>query len=153
MALNYAKGKPMGNNQVPFYDSPPAIPAIARKVNDQSTTVSSILVLTDNTTAIEVVAAGGTAFIKWLSQATVDGSVAGTSILSTGAANYDHAIPAATVKRFIVPVSLSNNVTTGAASTSMVGANVENRLFKHVAFIGTTASIIGITENGSSNSY
>lgn len=151
---NYAKGKPVGNNQIPFYDSPPPVLAIARTIKETGVGTSSILVLTDDTTAIEVVAMGGTAFIKWLAQSTVDGSVAGSSIIATGAtANYDHAIPNATVKRFVVPISASNNVTVGAVSTSMVGANVENRLFKNVAFVGTAASVIGITQYGSSNSY
>lgn len=154
MSTNYAKGKPLGNNQVPFYDSPPAVPAIARAVKDASTTVSSILVLTDDTTAIEVVSGGGITYIKWLAQTTVDSSVAATSITATGATpNYDHAIPASTVRRFIVPISLSTNAQAGATTTSMVGANVENRLFKNVAYIGTATSVIGITQYGSSNSY
>ena len=154
MSLNYAKGKPLGNNQVPFYDSPPAIPAIATTVKDSATTTSSILILTDNTTAIEVTGTGGPTYIKWLASATVDGSVAGTSVVATGAtANFDHVVPAAQVRRFVVPVSLANNVQIGATITSMVGANVENRLFKHVAYRGAVTSIIAITEYGSSNSY
>lgn len=154
MSLNYSKGKPVGNNNVPHFDSPPAVAAIGTTVRDGTTTTSSILILTQNTTAIEVSPTGGPAFIKWLSQATVDSSVAGTSVLATGAtANYDHIIPAATVRRFVVPVNSATNQTIGATATSYVGANVENGLYSHIAYRGTVTSIISVNQYGSSNSY
>lgn len=154
MSTNYAKGKPMGNNQIPFFDSPPAVAAIGATVKDAATTTSSILILGPNTTAIEVTPAGGPAFIKWLTGAIVDSSVAGTSVISTGAtANYDHAIPANVLRRFVVPIFSGANVTVGATATSFVGANVENGLYSHVAYIGTATSVISINRYGSSNSY
>lgn len=146
---NYAMGKPMGNNQVPFFDSPPAIKAIATTVKDASTTTSSILILTQNTTAIEVTSTGGPSFIRWLTQAVVDSSVAGTSVIATGAsANFDNAIPNGTVRRFIIPIA-----TQASGQTSLQGANRDNGLYSHVAYAGTATSVIAITQYGSSNSY
>ena len=146
---NYAKGKPMGNNQVPFYDSPPAIKAIVATIRDTTATVSSILVLNQNSTAVEVASTGGPSYIKWLSQDTVDSSVAGTSVITTGVASFDHCIPNATVKRFVIPISLQ-----ASGQTSMQGANRDNGLFSHMAMAGGTgASVIAITQYGSSNSY
>lgn len=151
MAKNYAMGSPMGNNQVNFTtEAPPAIKAIATTVRDAISPASSITTLTVNTTAIEVLASGGTGYIRWMSQTLVDSSVAGTSILATGAANFDHAIPANTVRRFVVPISIQNN---SEGYGSAVGANTANGLFRNVATTGTLTSILAITQYGSSNSY
>jgi hypothetical protein len=147
---SYAAGTPVGNNEVPIYGSPAAVAAIATTIKDTAPTASSIRTLTENTTAIEVGATGGPVYIKWLTQAVVDSSVAGTSVIATGAANFDHMIPAASVRRFVVPI-----VTNKAAGYgSFMGANVENGLYPNVAVIGGTgASVISITQYGSSNSY
>lgn len=149
MAYNYSKGIPMGDNNVPHFQSPPAVLALTTTVKDSATTTSSILVLGHNTTAIEVHANGGPAFIKWLSQTNVDNSVAGTSVVATGAgANFDHVIPNAEVRRFVIPISV---VPTSAQSVQ--GLNQLNGLFKNVAYIGTATSVITINQYGNSNSY
>lgn len=140
----------MGNNQVPFFNSPPAVAAIATKVKDSTTTTSSILVFNQNTTAIEVASAGGPTYIKWLSQSVVDSSVAGTSVIGTGAsANFDHVIPAASFRRFVIPIA--TNAPQGYGS--FVGANRENGLYPNMAYVGVVTSVISINEYGSSNSY
>ncbi len=142
----------MGNNQVPFQGNgtPPAVAAIATTIKDTTATVSSIRTLTQDTTAIEIAATGGPVYMKWLKQSVVDSSVAGTSVLATGAANFDHVIPSNTYRRFVVPIATNNP----QGYSSMVGANIENGLFPAVAIIGGTgASVIGITQYGSSNSY
>lgn len=152
-AQNYARGVPMGNNQIPFQGNgtPPAVAAIQTTIKDVTATVSSIRTLTQDTTAIEVGSTGGPAYIKWLTRSIVDSSVAGTSILATGAgANFDHMIPASTYRRFVIPIVTNNPQGYG----SFVGANVENGLYPNVAVIGGTgASVIAITQYGSSNSY
>lgn len=156
MSSNYVAGAPAGDRG-PFLGALAVAPlkAIATTTRDSGTNVSSIAVLTDNTTAIEVSATGAPAYIRWLSQSLVDSSVAGTSVLATGAANYDHIIPAATVRRFVVPISTDTNRTVGATTTSVVGQNVEYGLFKNVGMIGTgtITSIISLTQFGKSNSY
>lgn len=151
MAQNYARGPAMGNNQVPFTtEAPPAVKAVATTVRDTISPVSSITVLTVNTTAIEVHTTAGTGYIRWMAQSLVDSSVAGTSILATGAANYDHAIPPNSMRRFVVPISVQNN---SEGYGSAVGANTANGLFRNVATTGNLTSILGITQYGSSNSY
>lgn len=149
MAENYSRGVPIGNNGTPHFQSPPAVAAIATTVKDAATTTSSILVLNPNTTAVEVSGTGGPVYIKWLTQAVVDSSVAGTSVIGTGAsANFDHIVPAATVRRFVVPIA-----TIPASHQSVQGANALNGLYPNVAYRGVVTSIIAITEYGSSNSY
>ena len=140
----------MGNNQMPFQGNgtPPAVRALAATVKDATTTTSSILILNQNTTAIEVASTGGPVYIKWLGQSTVDSSVAGTSVVGTGAgANFDHIIPAATYRRFVVPINTNNP----QGYSSQVGANVENGLFTHVAYVGAATSILAVTQYGNSN--
>jgi hypothetical protein len=149
---NYARGVPMGNNQMPFQGNgtPPAVAAIATNVRDSSPNVSSIVVLNQNTTAVEVGATGGNAYIKWLAQSVVDSSVAGTSVIGTGAsANFDHVIPPSTYRRFVIPINANNP----QGYSSQVGANRENGLYPNMAVAGGGASIIAITQYGSSNSY
>ncbi len=151
MAKNYAMGPAVGNNQVPFTtEAPPAIAAIATTVKDVTATVSSILILTQNTTAVEVAVDGGPAYIKWFSQATVDSSVAGTSVISTGAtSSFDHCIPDDSMRRFVIPIAIVPN-----SYSSVQGANQLNGLFTHMGVKGGTgASVIAITQYGSSNIY
>lgn len=149
MSTNYSKGKPVGDNLVPQYDSPPAVKALVTTLKEAATTTSSILILGQNTTAIEVSPTGGPAFIRWLSQATVDSSVAATSVITTGATvAFDHVIPAATVRRFVVPISIIP-----VSLQSVQGLNPLNGLFTHVAYSGTVTSVIAITQYGSANSY
>lgn len=148
---NYARGIPMGNNQMPAsYIAPPAVAAIGATTRDTGTTTSSILVFDQNATAIEVGAVGGPVFIKWLSRSVVDSSVAGTSILATGTgANFDHMIPPSEYRRFVIPINVNNP----QGYSSQVGANRENGLFPNMAYIGTVTSIISVNQYGSSNSY
>ena len=147
---NYAMGKPVGDNQVPFFDSPPPIKAIATIAKSTTATVSSILILTQNTTAVEVGVVGGPVYIRWMNQALVDSSVAGTSVLANGSANFDHVVPNNTVRRFVVPIF--GNYSEGYGS--LVGANVANALYTHLGMLGGTgASVIAITQYGKSNSY
>lgn len=146
---NYAKGLPMGDNQIPFTtDAPPAVAAIASTTRENGVT-SSILVLTQDTTSIEIAAATAPVFLKWLSQATVDSSVAGTSVISAaGTANYDHVIPTATTRRFVVPI-----FSIPSSQTSAMGANRANGLYPNVATITTPIASVFLTQYGSSNSY
>lgn len=148
---NYARGIPLGNNQMPAsYVAPPAVAAIGTTVRDSTTTTSSIMVFNQNTTAIEVAATGGPAYIKWLGQSVVDSSVAGTSVIGTGAtANFDHVIPAASYRRFVIPI-FSNSP---QGYSSQVGANRENGLYPNMAYVGVVTSTIAVTQYGSSNSY
>lgn len=113
----------------------PALPALARQ-NHETAVTSSILLLTHDTTELEVVAVTATAAGKWLSQAIVDSSVAGTSVITAfGTANYDFIVPAGTLRRVVVPI-----VTNVQSSGSIMGVNRKFGLYPAVAF----KTIVGI---------
>lgn len=148
---NYAAGSPLGNNQNQIYSTPPAFKAVATTVKDVAATTSSILILNQNTTGVEISSTGGPMAFKWLYQNVVDSSVAATSVITTGAtADFDHVVPNNTYRRFVVPQAVNNPQGYG----SFVGGNIENGLYTHVALKGMpSASVITITQYGSSNSY
>lgn len=151
MTVNYSKGIPIGNNGVPEYQAPPAVRAVAANGSTNQVT-SSVITLTQDTTAIEIAVMGtGGAAMKWISASDTQASV-----ISVGAgANMDHGIGEDTVRRFVVPVETFpiGNFTYGnpstVAVTSQVGANRENGLFRRVAIIsaGGTSSVL-VTEYG-----
>lgn len=144
---NYARGKPMGNNQVPFYDSPPAVKAIEQYYTENGVT-SSVITLTQNTTAIEIGAGKSAVLMRWVYIA--DAETAATSVIMSGAtANWDHVIPEGQVRRFVVPIE--GNYAEGQGS--MVGANRANALFRRVAYKNTSIGSVFASEYGSSNSY
>lgn len=145
MTLNYSRGKPIGNNNVPQYDIPPAIKAINRYTGENATN-SSVISLTNDTTAIEI-GAGGTAIImRWVLATDTQASV----VSAAAGSNFDHMIPANTVRRFVVPIEVQNN---SQGYSSMVGANVSNGLFQRVAYKTQGIASVLLTEYGSSNSY
>ena len=97
--------------------------------NKENAAASSILLLGHNTTEIEVNAVNQHVAMKWLTQATVDSSVAGTSVLTAaGSENWDNLIQKDTVRRFVVPIA--TNPQTG----SVQGVNRELGLYPAVAF-------------------
>lgn len=140
----------MGNNQIPFYDSPPAIKAI-RTLMSENATASSIFGLSDNTTAIEITTQTTPAVIRWFSNNDYQTSVGNRSVIAVaGTANFDHIIPATTTRRFIVPIEIQKNV---PANASFMGARVEHGLYTYIAWKTQGAASVFLTEYGSSNSY
>lgn len=124
MATDYSGGPPIGRNSHPIQGSPFPARALARYVNENAT-ASSVMTLTDDTTAVEIAAGGATAAMRWVTSGDTTASVVA---IAGSTSNFDHVIPANTVRRFVVPIELS----TRQAST--VGMNVQNGLFKRVAF-------------------
>ena len=151
MAINYARGVPMGNNQVPFFESPPAIKAIVSTTSENGN-FSSMFSLSANTTAIEIATQGTATAFKWVTAANAGNSIAGTSVIAVAGttANFDHIVPANAAKRFIVPIEVLSNVPVNA---SFMGANVENGLFRWIAWKTQGIASVFMTEYGSSNSY
>ncbi len=115
---------------------PPAEPALSAATQESAST-SSILLLTHDTTEITVAvvgsingAIGAGAAGKWLTQAVVDSSVAGTSVITgVNVANYDFVVQAGEVRRFAVPVA-----TFRAGYGSIQGVNRQEGLYPAVAF-------------------
>ena len=109
----------------------PAKAALARH-HRENTAISSILLLTHNTTEFEVLAVGAGLAGKWLSQATVDSSVAGTSVIAIAGAtsNFDFLVPTGDLRRVAVPIA-----TNVQSSGSIMGVNRKFGLYPAVAFI------------------
>lgn len=144
--INYSKSTPITKNGAAFrgVDAPANYPALAQNGNTNQL-ASSVVTLTQDTTAIEIATGGaGGALLKWIATTDTVGSV--YSISSVGAtfpANFDHAIPAATVRRFVVPVE--SMPATGYGSVQ--GANRENGLYRRVAIVsGGGISSVLLTE-------
>lgn len=156
MSVNYSKGKPVGNNGVPQFDSPPPVRAVARSGITNAAS-SSVVSLSADTTAIEVAVVGtGGAVMKWISSTDTNPSVFSiSSVGATNPPNYDHFIAPGRMRRFVVPVE---SFPSGAfyygspstvAVTSQVGANTENGLYRRIALVtaGGIASVM-VTEYG-----
>jgi len=126
---NYAPDTPYGKGGMPKDGYPPPKVSLA-STNKENASTSSILLLTHDTTEIEVAAAGQNIAGKWISQANVDASVAGTSVLTAAAnANFDFMVGNNLVRRFVVPRSVSVS-----APGSLMGVNRAEGLYPAVAF-------------------
>lgn len=126
---NYAKGIPIGNTNTGMTEFPAPFKAQARYV-DENAAASSVITLTDNTTQIEVGTnlAGG-AYLRWVPITETAAVTPFASVLTT---NFDHYIAPGTVRSFVVPKE-----TQGV--NSVVGANIQNGLYRRVATIGAGA--------------
>lgn len=148
--LNYAKGMAVGNNNIPFFNSPPPVKAI-RQTFSENATVSSVITLSESTTAVEITAGGAPVAIRWVSVA--DASTAATSVITTAGSgtgsNYDHVTASNSRVRFVIPIDTGPTGVAGNASA--VGANIENGLFRRLAYKTQGISSVFIAEYGSSN--
>lgn len=131
--INYSPPLPRGKDGDQKQGYPPPKVAVAT-TNNENAAVSSILLLTHNTTEIEVAVIGAASFVgiagKWISQANLNASIAATSVITAaGSANFDFMVTGGQVKRLVVPIS-TNPQTAG----SIQGVNREYGLFPAVAF-------------------
>lgn len=150
MSKNYAAGAPFGDNGNTAFgaDSPAPFKAIAAYAGENSA-ASSVISLTHNTTAIEISATGFTGFMRWIGTGDGEGSVfANASVM-----NFDHVIPAGTVRRFVVPIESGVNTTYGATITSVQGQNRALGLYQRVAYRAMGIGSVFLNEYGNSNSY
>ncbi len=146
MAKDYAAGHPMGNNQYPIINAPAPYEAIAQYVNENAT-ASSVLSLSDNTTAIEIGTGGTAAVMRWVSSSDTQASVVA---IAGATANFDHLIPANTYRRFVLPIEVQNN---SQGYSSQVGQRVAFGLYGRVAVKTQGVGSVLLSEFGSSNSY
>ena len=135
MSKNYSPALALGQHGEIKQNYPPPKAALASE-NKENASASSILLLTHDTTEIHVAASGQNVAGKWLTQATVDSSVAGTSVISAaGTANFDFLVANNTVQRLVVPIATSNQ-----NYGSIMGVNRREGLYPAVAlktFAGT----------------
>lgn len=145
MAKNYAMGFAMGNDQYPITNAAAPIKAIATTTSENAIT-SSVITLSDNTTAVEIATSGAAATIRWIFATDTTASV----ISAAGTANFDHTVSANSFRRFVVPIEVQNN---SQGYSSMVGQRVANGLFARLAYKTSAAASVMVTEYGSSNLY
>lgn len=144
--MNYSRGKAVGNNLMVQFECPPPYPALAVNGN-VNLAASSVITLSQNTTAIEIGTNGASgAVMKWITSTDTSPSVYSiSSVGATFAANFDHEIPANTVRRFVVPLD-STLGTPGTGYGSVQGANRENNLFRRVAVVSIGIASVLVTE-------
>lgn len=136
--LNYAEALPRDRGLQTMQEYPAPVLALARQ-STENATASSVITLTQDTTAIELGATGGAAVLKWV--ATSD---TGASVISIagGTANFDHLVPSGTVRRFVVPIE--SNPATGYGS--LQGANREYGLYRRVAYKSVGIASVMLSE-------
>lgn len=124
---NYAKPMSRDKGGESIQNSPAPYKALAA-YGAENSSASSVISATDNSTVIEVAATGAPAVLRWI-PATETAAVSpfASVISAVSGANFDHVIPTGTFRRFVIPQEL------GAVQSSVVGANVQNGLYKRYA--------------------
>ena len=109
----------------------------------ENASTSSVITLTPDTTAIEIIAIGAAPIagvMRWV--ASVTGFGAATSVISAaGTANFDHVIPNNTVVKIAVPIEKMYQ-----APSSLEGANITNGLYGRVAIKSIGVASVLLTE-------
>lgn len=143
MSVNPYPGLPhsRGNDPMQNYVTHASVKAIYASENASA---SSVITLTQDTTALEIAVIGGTSSLiaagamRWVPSAI--GFAAGTSVITAaGSANFDHVIPNNQVLKFAVPIEKMYQ-----APSSMAGMNIQNGLYRRVAIksIGTASILL-----------
>lgn len=137
MSLQYANQLPVDASGAPMQDFPAPKLAKARYTSENAS-ASSVISVSHNTTSLEVAAVGGAAVLKWITTADTEASVisaAGTT------SNYDHVVPANTLRRFVIPIE-----SVGRTPASVQGINRLNGLYQRVAIKGVGVSSVMLSE-------
>lgn len=149
MAKNYGGGTPIGANGTPVYGAPDAVKAIEQYYSENAV-ASSVITLTDNTTSVEIAAGGTPVIMRWVLASDGTGPQSSVIAAPTASANFDHVIPANTVRRFVVPIEVRNNA---QGAGSVVGQRVAYGLMARVAYKTQAVASVYVSEYGNSNSY
>lgn len=123
---NYTAPLAIDKDGTPMFQAPAPKLALQRFVSENGT-ASSLITASQDATKIEIAAGAATAVMRWVTTAETEGSV----IAIAGAtSNYDHVIPANTVRSFVIPIE--SNPATGYGS--QMGANRLNGLYRRYAY-------------------
>lgn len=126
MAKAYAKSLPRDKDGAAMSQYPAPALALARNAAENAT-ASSVISVTDNTTALEITAMTTAAVLRWVPVTETAAVSPFASVISAvSGANYDHVIPVSTMRRFVIPQEV-------AGTASVVGANVQNGLYRRYA--------------------
>lgn len=129
MSVNPYPTPPMSRGQVPIWDA--ATHASVKAIYaSENASASSVINLTPDTTFVEITAIGAlptAGAMRWVT--SVAGFDASTSVITAaGSANFDHVIPNNTTVKIAVPIEKMYQ-----APSSMVGANIQNGLYRRIA--------------------
>jgi len=143
--MNYTKPLARDNGGAAMQEYPAPVKAVTSVYYRDNLPSSSIITLSQDTSALEVGSFGGQGVvIRWIPTGETPGNFF-TSVISSGlAANFDHFVPAGVgigqVRRFVVPKE------TGGAPTGAMGS--VNGLYQRIAIsnAGITASSVLVTQ-------
>lgn len=124
----YAAQLPFDQSGTPLQNFPPPLLPVEEN-SSHNTAVSSVITLTDSTTVVEIAAGNGDVAMRWVAASDTQASVV---VLGVNA-NFDHIIPTTNVRRFVVPIEK-------IGVSSVVGANVQNGLYKRIAWMSASAN-------------
>lgn len=135
---NYAKGLATDNKGAPMQEYPAPYTSQTR-YSTTNGVASSVVSLNPNTTQLEVGSFGGQGVvIRWVPLTETAAVSPFASVIASGlGVNFDHYVPAGTVRRFVIPKE------TQGVPTGQVGSI--NGLYQRVAMINagiTAASIL-----------
>lgn len=136
MAINPYPNLPVsrGGTELQNYATHASVKAIYASENG---TASSVITLTPDTTVLEIAAIGAPATVRFVRIADTTASV----VSAAGTANFDHVIPQSTVLKVAVPIEVMYQ-----APSSMVGANIQNGLYRRVAIKSIGIASVLLTE-------
>jgi len=135
MNSTYVTPLPQDASLNSMQDFPSPKRALARSTSENAT-ASSVISLTHDTTSLEVAAVGGSAAIRWVATSDTQASIV---TIAGATSNFDHVIPANTMRRFVVPRESVGN------PQSVQGVNRSNGLFQRVALktLGVASVMLG----------
>lgn len=122
--LNYSKQLAVDKGNNPLQGLPAPFSSLARYTSENAT-VSSVISVSHDTTAIEIAAVGGSAAMRWVASGDTQASIV---TVAGSTSNYDHIIPTGTFRRFVLPIE-----TAGLGQGSVVGINRGAGLYQRVA--------------------
>ncbi len=128
---------PIDKRGTPYQTATPQASAIARYTSENGAS-SSVITMTEDTTAIEIATGGTPAVMRWVASTDTQASVVA---IAGATANFDHVIPANTFRRFVLPI---DNTLGLPANNSVQGANRANQLYRRFAWkTQVAASVFG----------
>lgn len=136
--MNYAKSMARDKGGEAIQSAPAPFTAITR-YGAENASASSVLTVSSVTTALEIVAIGAPAVMRWVTTSDTQASV----VSAVATANFDHVIPSGTMRRFVIPYERtpSNN-----PLGSVQGVNLELGLYQRVAIKSIGAASVLTTE-------
>lgn len=131
MTQNYASALPLDERQNLMTGYP--APIVAKASTAILATVSSVITFNNNSTDIEIAAPNNAVAIKWITIGNTNPSV----FSSVGGVNYDHIVPAAGFRRFVIPQE-TQGISGPALANSMFG------LYQRLAVVPVSGAISSI---------